>query len=139
MNFGKLVNFKDSTNAEFFAIKSPRHSLQGPYAVLYKNEPERWTVVAILWQDKPRLGIRWFWENLGHPISRMYPTWFVIPELLEPGILNSLSLSRETKKLVMEFLAVDDFKESKDNLENYVKKLEKVKPKYIPAKNEQKD
>ena len=85
-------DFNLENDEAILKINSPQRSLKGPYAVVYKNTEERWAIVAMNWNGEPNLGIRWFWGKSGNPISRSYPTWFIIPSMLRNEILNSLPL-----------------------------------------------
>ncbi len=72
--------------------------------MVYKTIPQRWAIVALHWGDEPRLGIRWFWDSNGNPISTGYPTWFIIPSLLQYTILLSLPIENKLKDDVNLFL-----------------------------------
>ena len=84
-------------------INSPR-DIVNTYKVVYKNIEERWVIVALRWDDKPRLGIRWFWDTNGMPNSHGYSTWFLIPPGLNENILNALPLDILLKKEIVIFL-----------------------------------
>jgi hypothetical protein len=87
------------------SINSPQsHVSGGPYNVVYKDIGDRWVIVAIDWDDTPRLAIRWFWDSMGNPVSRAHPTWFVIPDTLAPPILNGLPLSLKFRKKIEHYL-----------------------------------
>jgi hypothetical protein len=50
-----------------------------------------WAVATFLWDNKPRVGIRWNGElgqGVGTPQSRGVPTWFVLPEELAEPVLD---------------------------------------------------
>lgn len=81
-NTGKDFDIKD--DSKILQIDSPKAHLSGPYTVVFKNLDERWAIVALDWgkEKKPRLGIRWFWDNSGNPFSSGNGTWFVIPPSL---------------------------------------------------------
>ena len=85
-------------------ITSPQDSVKGPYRIVYKDVTERWVIVTLKWDNKPRLGIRWFWDTCGTPNSFGYSTWFIIPSGLAFAILGTLPLDMEFRKEVMEFL-----------------------------------
>ena len=51
-------NFQLEDDEKIIQINSPRDSLSGPYAVVFKNIEERWAIVAFDWDGQPRLGIR---------------------------------------------------------------------------------
>ena len=86
-------------------INSPKGRLEGPYVVVYKDLAERWAIVAFLWDEFPVLGIRWFWDNNGNPISNYLPIWFVIPSALQNAILNGLPLEFQFRDKLNRFLA----------------------------------
>ena len=83
------------SDAKILKINSPKESVEGPYAVVFKSiEEERWAIIAFDWDGNPRLGIRWFHGNIGHPFSSGHGTWLVIPPLLSKSILSGLPLDR---------------------------------------------
>jgi len=98
-------NFDLSIDNNILSLTSPRTFVGGPYIVIYKNVPERWAVVAMDWDDEPRLGIRWFWGNRGNPFSSGNPTWFVVPSSLSNSILNGLPLDFQLYSRIVDFLA----------------------------------
>src|SRR6266850_6057464 len=87
-------------------IDSPRANLGGPYTVVFKNLKERWAIVALDWgEDKePRLGIRWFWDNAGNPVSHGHGTWLVIPPSLSKNILFGLPIDHAFSGRLEDFL-----------------------------------
>jgi len=93
------------SDSNILSINSPKKSVGGPYRVVYKNISERWVIVAMNWEGKPRLGMRWFWANGGNPFSSGKPIWLVIPAELNKSILNGLSISIALNQLVERFLA----------------------------------
>jgi hypothetical protein len=101
--YGEDFNLED--DSEILKINSPRDSVGGPYAVVYKDLDERWAIVAFDWNRKPRLGIRWFWGNGGNPFSSANPIWLVVPPSLTDSILNGLPLNYQWRKKLEEFLA----------------------------------
>ena len=90
-------NFPLSSNSDILTINSPRNMIKGPYYVVYKNEEERWVIVFLRWDNKPRLGIRWFYGNEGTPSVRGYATWLIIPNELTESILNGLPLTPQLR------------------------------------------
>ena len=95
----------DMTNdAEILQIQSPRTSVDGPYAVVYKDLTDRWAIVALDWDEKPRLGIRWFWGNGGNPFSSAHPIWLVIPPTLSKSILEGLQIENSFSNKIYDFL-----------------------------------
>ena len=93
------------------AINSPKSKVRGPYAVVYKNEKERWAIAAMLYDPnendewKPRLGIRWFWGNNGFPLTRGNAMWFMLPYELQKAVLDGLPLNFEFRTTLDRFLA----------------------------------
>jgi hypothetical protein len=93
-----------SIDKEILSIRSPRHSVGGPYGVVYKNMADRWVLVALDWEEQPRLGIRWFYERAGHPVSRGYPVWFILPLQLNAVILDGLGIGKSFREILDDFL-----------------------------------
>ena len=85
-------NFDLGNDSKILAIKAPQDSVGGPYVVVYKNLEERWAIVAMDWDEEPRLGIRWFWLTSGCPLSNHQPIWFVVPPSLSKNLLSGLPL-----------------------------------------------
>ena len=78
-------------DSKILQINSPRENISGPFDVVYKDTDERWAIVTIKWDGKPRLGIRWFWDSNGMPNGHGYSTWFVgkpLPELAKKCIAS---------------------------------------------------
>ena len=92
------------------SITSPQDHVNGPYAVIYKNEEELWAVVALDWDKAPTLGVRWFsppsedQTKGGNPTSRNFPTWLIVPGPLHKAILAGLPLNVPTYDHVLQFL-----------------------------------
>lgn len=110
INFNAIRNmagekFDMSLNSNILALNSPRKSVGGPYKVVYKNEQERWAIVAMDWEGQPCLGMRWFWGGGGNPFSNAKPIWLVIPDSLSNSVLNGLPLNFKFYSSVMDFLA----------------------------------
>lgn len=95
------------SNDEILGIKSPKENVgqEGPHVVVFKDTDNRWAIVAMDWDERPSLGIRWFWGNSGHPSAFGNPQWFVIPSELNESILLGLPLTREFSDLLKGFLA----------------------------------
>lgn len=89
---------------EILKINSPRNNISGPFVVVFKNLNERWVIVALAWDQQPRLGIRWFWGNGGNPFSSGNGTWLVVPPSLSKGILASLPIDHAFSGQVDDFL-----------------------------------
>ncbi len=61
--------------------------------VLYKGDPEGYSVALGKWEGEPCLAIRWNacdYRPVGHPHTRGLPTWFILPEPLVEPVLNTL-------------------------------------------------
>lgn len=99
---GKELNMND--DRAILSIKSPRDLVGGPYVVVHKDLAERWALVALHFEDRPTLGIRWFWGNEGTPFSRQ-PTWFILPEPLHDTILSKVCISVREWRLFERFLS----------------------------------
>ena len=46
------------TKDDILGVKSPKNSVRGPYAIVYKGEYS--AIVAMDWDNCPVLGMRWF-------------------------------------------------------------------------------
>ena len=99
---GEKLNLKKDD--EILKINSPKDRVAGPYVVVHKDINKRWAIVALVWDTKPCLGIRWFHGKNGNPSSRNYPTWLIIPDDLTVSILNGLQIKVEFRKLIDKFL-----------------------------------
>jgi hypothetical protein len=99
-----IENCNLMNDATILSVKSPRKKVKGPYLVVHSNRKEKWAIVLLKWDSKPRLGIRWFWEKNGNPSSHGYPTWFILPNELYKAILDSLELAAESREIIEDFL-----------------------------------
>ena len=99
------IDFNLDDDRQILQINSPKSVVGGPYKVIYKSIPDRWAMVAFDWDNKPRLGIRWFWDAVGSPSSHSNATWFIIPSELQNAILNSLPLDFQFRDRLNEFLS----------------------------------
>ncbi|WP_424945934.1 hypothetical protein [Candidatus Spongiihabitans sp.] len=99
--------FNINDDIKILEINSPKNMVGGPYAVVYKNIEERWAIVAMGWGCDPVLGIRWFWDKKGHPISTGHPVWFVVPSHLNHSILAGLPLKHKFRNQIDKFLVGD--------------------------------
>ena len=98
-------------NNEILAINA-HHQGQGcltPYIVIetYDKPGQSWVVVALdESSDYHRLGIRWFiYDKKGSPVnSNDEQTWFIIPEVLNKAILDTLHLSERQRLLIWQYL-----------------------------------
>lgn len=68
--------------------------------VIAIDNTEEWALAALVFDNTPHLGIRWFNCKNGYPAGG----WFIIPKALDCGILSSLTLSIDNKKLLEDFL-----------------------------------
>jgi hypothetical protein len=100
---GETFNLED--NNRILTITSPREHVGGPYVVVYKNLQERWAIVALDWDEKPRLGIRWFWGNDGQPRAVVHPSWLIVPPSLSKNILSGLPIDHISSRKIDDFLA----------------------------------
>ena len=101
---GKDFSLEDDN--KILQINSPqKHMGDSPYAVVYKNLSDRYVIVAIDWDGKPHLAIRWFWSTMGNPTSTFQPTWFVVPTSLSRSMLSGLPLDHEFSRKIDDFLA----------------------------------
>lgn len=100
---GETFDLTDDNN--ILSLRSPKASIGGPYRVVFKNIEERWVIVAIEWNNEPRLAMRWFWGNGGNPFSSGNPTWLVIPNSLSNSTLNGLPLDFKLHSKLVDFLA----------------------------------
>ena len=99
---GERFDLRD--NKAILKINSPQKSVGGPYTIVHKDIDERYVIVALGWNNDPALGIRWFWDAAGNPISRGYPTWFIIPSGLYDSILKDLPIKYKLRRKIDEFL-----------------------------------
>lgn len=97
-------NFNLEKDDEILKINSPKDSLDGPYAVVYKSISQRWAIVAMNWDDEPTLGMRWFLGKNGNPQSHGIATWLVIPSMLQNAVLNGLPLDFQFRYSLNRFL-----------------------------------
>ncbi|TAE88617.1 MAG: hypothetical protein EAZ81_13475 [Verrucomicrobia bacterium] len=98
-NTGDLFSLEDDNM--ILQINSPKESISGPYAVVFKNL----AIVALNWDQQPRLGIRWFWGNGGNPFSSGHGTWLVIPPTLTHSMLSGIPLDHAFRRKVDDFLS----------------------------------
>ena len=103
--FGEKFNLENES--EILKIKSPKKSVtKGPFCIVFKDasKNERWAIVALEWENKPRLGMRWFWSSNGFPARGKYALWMVIPPKLAITILNGLTVNNDFKSNFFQFL-----------------------------------
>jgi hypothetical protein len=94
-------------DADILFINSPMDNVGGPYVVVYKDTIDRWAIVAMNWDNEPRLGIRWFWGGNGNPTSSGHATWLVLPPLLQNSTLDTLAIGKSKEDAVKRFLNKD--------------------------------
>ena len=62
--------------------------------IIYDGKDDSFSIAEIEWDGRKGIGIRWNGSKAkdvkGNPVSRGYPTWFVVPEELELSILNAV-------------------------------------------------
>ncbi len=113
-------DFTLESDEEILKINSPQKNeknekkpyVEGPYVVVFKDIPNRWAIVALKWDGKPRLGIRWFWSKYGEPKSHynennkdiFHATWLMIPESLTKNILSGLPIDHKFSGKLEDFL-----------------------------------
>jgi hypothetical protein len=102
-NTGEAFPLED--DSKILQINSPRANLSGPYIVVFKNLTERWAIVAIEWDEEPRLAIRWFWDGGGNPFSSGNGTWLVVPPSLSRSMLSGLPLDHAFSRRLDDFLS----------------------------------
>ena len=102
-NAGKDFNLEE--DEEILSIDSPRQNVLGPWFVIYKDVSDRWAIVILHYDSKPRLGIRWFYGNTGTPAVRGFATWFIIPELMLESILGNLPIDGQLRQKVNDILS----------------------------------
>jgi len=68
------------------SVLSPRNTIRS-VDVLYNSGAGGWSAARLTyWDGEEKIGLRWNGDEgagVGHPQSRAYPTWFVVPEELE--------------------------------------------------------
>lgn len=99
------ANFDLTDDKKILNINSPKNSVGGPYKVVYKDLKERWVIIAMDWDNEPRLGIRWFWGNGGNPFSSAHPIWLVVPPSLSKSMLAGLPITHKLSSKIDDFLS----------------------------------
>lgn len=74
-------------------VTSPKGRITpGSINVLYDGGAGSWSLVRLIWDNKPRVAIRWNGrasdDKVGNPQSRGLPTWFVLPEEIAEFIVE---------------------------------------------------
>lgn len=98
-------DFPLEDNNKILEINSPQDTINGVYAVVYKDISKRYAIVAMDWDGSPSLGMRWFHSTGGHPVAHDYATWFLIPAALSLNMLLGLPLSHKFSRTIDDFLA----------------------------------
>jgi len=74
-------------------VVAPRVSIRS-VDVLYNTGPGGWSVASVVWENAPRIGIRWngapAGPGVGNPQSRGNATWFIVPEELEQVVKDKV-------------------------------------------------
>jgi len=97
-------NFNLNNDNLVLQINSPKNKCGGPYKVVFKDLVNRWAIVALDWENEPRLGIRWFWDKSGNPLSTGHPIWFIMPTELYKTTLDGLPLEYSARNEIEDFL-----------------------------------
>ncbi|UXY08994.1 hypothetical protein N7922_13945 [Kosakonia sp. ML.JS2a] len=84
-----------------YDVKSPQNRFVSMEEVIVNNGPQGFSLARIMWDDaadgkvEKVLAMRWngYLEsdghlNKGHPVTRGYPTWFIVPVELEEALLS---------------------------------------------------
>ena len=90
---------------EILEIDSPQGKVRGPYVAVVKSLAERWAIVAMEWENRPCLGIRWFWERNGYPHAINWGTWLVLSTSLSEIMRPGLPLQEIRRRTLEDFLA----------------------------------
>ena len=116
------IDYPIEHNCEILKINSPNARgtsevgiFGNPHVVVAKRTDERrWAIVALTRRkgnfehNERRLGIRWFHKNNGHPVSRIYAVWFILPQEFHSCILQELKvedlISERRQELLLKFL-----------------------------------
>ena len=72
-----------------------------PIEIIFMDMSGKWTIAALIFREKPHLGIRWITTEVGFPKKG----WFIIPNTLEKPILDVLNLEPNDRKLIDNFLS----------------------------------
>ena len=105
-------NFDLHNDQNILTINSPQNKIfDRIHVVVYKDEIDRWCVVALDYSDdknigNPRLGLRWFWSKFGFPNSRQFATWIVLPPSISDTLMKggAFGLPQEKIRLLKGFL-----------------------------------
>ena len=57
-------------------------------------DDERFAIIALTWDGKPRLAIRWFYNKLGFPYNNEdgngNASWFIVPPSMNEAIISDI-------------------------------------------------
>ena len=76
-----------------------------------ENDAASYSIAIGLWDSQRALVMRWNGgkeKPKGNPVSRGYPTWFVIPPDFHRNIIEQLRLDAEVLRHVRDFLGLTD-------------------------------
>lgn len=93
---------------ELLEVKSPIEKVEGPYKVIVIYPNDYWGIAALKFDGKQCFGIRWFDTSLGTPNSFAKKTWFILPDVVANGIIDTFSFNAQTKLKLRKFLANED-------------------------------
>lgn len=93
---------------ELLEVKSPIEKVEGPYKVIVIYPNDYWGIAALKFDGKQCFGIRWFDTSLGTPNSFGKKTWFILPDVVANGIIDTFSFNAQTKLKLRKFLANED-------------------------------
>lgn len=91
------------TERSILNINSPRNNLEGPFFVVDIDVEDRNATVAVMWNHRPRLGIRWFYSTNGTPNIIGNASWHILPNKYAFLIANNIQNS-ELKNRTLDFL-----------------------------------
>ena len=94
--------------AQLLDVKSPIEKIDGPYKVIIIYPNDCWGIAALKFDGKQCFGIRWFDTTLGTPNSFGKKTWFILPDMVANGIIDTFSFNAQTKLKLRKFLANKD-------------------------------
>ena len=93
---------------ELLEVKSPIDKIDGPYKVIVIYLNEYWGIAALKFDGKPCFGIRWFDTSLGTPNSHGKKAWFILPDIVANGIIDTFSFNASVKVKLRKFLAGEE-------------------------------
>ena len=93
---------------ELLEVKSPIEKVEGPYKVIVIYPNNCWGIAALKFDGKQCFGIRWFDTNLGTPNSHGKKAWFILPDMVANGIIDTFSFNASVKVKLRKFLAGEE-------------------------------